>query len=192
MYADAFLSRPLQVEETNSLEQRVDALIKKRELMNNRRKSSFNSHCMQNPHEHEQSMQIGPSSYDSDTIKRQKYRRHCQTTCHEYHNAEQIPLYHGGYGKPPSSHNDSSIIENSKVSSVYTCFVCGMDGHLSRFCSQMQCLADHGPDNNMLYAHGPPCFINSYSHEHDIQAVTPHVEKWDRSCTQPYLLNIIG
>ena len=26
---------------------------------------------MQNPHEHEQSMQIGPSRYDSDTIKRQ-------------------------------------------------------------------------------------------------------------------------
>ena len=45
---------------------------------------------------------------------------------------------------------------DSEVSSVYTCFVCGMDGHLSRLCSQMQPLADHGPNNNnMLYPHGP-------------------------------------
>ena len=62
MYADALLSRQLQDEESNSLEQRVDALIKKRELINNSKKSSFNTHYMQNPHEHEQSMQISPSS----------------------------------------------------------------------------------------------------------------------------------
>ena len=56
MYADVLLSRQLPDEVSNSLEQRVDALIKKRELINNRKKSSFNSPCMQNPHKHEQSM----------------------------------------------------------------------------------------------------------------------------------------
>ena len=34
MYADALLSRQHQDEESNSLEQRVDALFKKRDLMN--------------------------------------------------------------------------------------------------------------------------------------------------------------
>ena len=34
MYADDLLSRQVQDEESNSLEQRVDALIKKRDLMN--------------------------------------------------------------------------------------------------------------------------------------------------------------
>ena len=79
-------------------------------------------------------MQIGPSSYNSDKIKRQKHRRCCQTTSHEYHNAEQIPLYHGGNGIPPSSHNDSRISGDSEVASVYTCLACGMHEHISRFC----------------------------------------------------------
>ena len=74
---------------------------------------------------------------------------------HECHNAEQIPPDHGGNGNPPSSHNSSSISGDSEVSSVYTCFGCGTDGHISRFCSQMQSLADHGPDNNILYPHCP-------------------------------------
>ena len=39
VYVDALLSRQLQDEESNFLEQRVDALIKKRELIQNRRKS---------------------------------------------------------------------------------------------------------------------------------------------------------
>ena len=68
---------------------------------------------MQNPHEHEQSMWIGPSSYDSHTIERQKHRRCYQTTSHEYCNAEQIPLYYGGNGNPPSSHNNNSISGDS-------------------------------------------------------------------------------
>ena len=147
VYADALLSRQLQDEEYNSLEQRGDALIKERELINNRRKSSLHSHCMQNLHKHQQSVQIGPSGYNSDTIKMQKHRRHYQTTSHEYCNAEQISLYHGGNSNPPSSHNNSSISGDSEVSYVYTCFVCGMDRHLSRFCLQMQSLADCGPDN---------------------------------------------
>ena len=92
---------------------------------------------MLNPHEHEQSMWIGPSCYDSDTIKRQKHRRHYQATSHENHNAEQIPLYHGGNGNPASGYYNSSISGDSEVSSVNTCFVCGRDGHLSRLCSQM-------------------------------------------------------
>ena len=33
----------------------------------------------------------------------------------------------------------------------YTCFACGTGVHISRFCAQMQSLADHGPDNNILY-----------------------------------------
>ena len=41
--------------------------------------------------------------------------------------------------------------------------VCGTDGHLSRFCSQMQSLADCGPDNNMLYPHGLPPLVNNMS-----------------------------
>ena len=52
VYADAPLSRQLKDEESK---QRVDALVKKRELANNRRKSLSNSHSMLNPHEHEQS-----------------------------------------------------------------------------------------------------------------------------------------
>ena len=82
VYADTLLSRQLQDEESNPLEQTVDALIKKRGLINKRGKSSFNSHCMLNPHKHEESMWIDPSSYDHDTIKRQKHRRFYQTAPH--------------------------------------------------------------------------------------------------------------
>ena len=60
MYADALLSRQLQDEEFNSLEQRVDALIKNENLMNHSKKSTFNSHCIQILHNHEQSILIGP------------------------------------------------------------------------------------------------------------------------------------
>ena len=90
---------------------------------------------------------------------------------------EQIPLYHGGNGNPPSSYNGSSICGDFEVSIVYACFVCGTDVHISRFCSQMQSLADHGPDNNMFYPHDPPPLVNSYSHEQNMQAVTYHIEK---------------
>ena len=60
-----------------------------------------------------------------------------------------------------------------------------MDGHLSGFCSKIQSLADHSPDNNMLYPHGLLSLVNTYSHEQDVQAVTHHIEKGDRPCTQP-------
>ena len=161
VYANTLLSRQLQDEESNSLEQTVNVLIKKRELITHRRKSSFNSHCVLNPHEHEQSVQINPSSYDQDTIKRQRHRRHYQAVHHEYHNAEQIQHYHTGNGNPPPGYNNSIISGNAEVSSVYICFVCGMDGHLSRFCSQMQSLADCGPNNNMLYPHGLQPLVNN-------------------------------
>ena len=100
---------------------------------------------------------------------------------------EQIPLYHGGNGDLTSSHNGSSISGDSEVSSVYTCFPCGMDGLISRFCSQMQSLADHGPNNNILYPHGPPLLVNRDSHEQSAQALTHghHVDKKDISFTQP-------
>ena len=101
---------------------------------------------------------------------------------HEYQNAEQIPLYYGGNGNPPSGYNHSSISGDSEVSSVYTCFVCGMDGHLSRFSSQMQSLADCGPSNNMLYPHCPPNLVSSYCHEQDMQPIAHHTEKWNRPC----------
>ena len=140
--------------------------------MNHSKKSTFNGHCMQIPHNHEQSMQIGPSGYDSDKIKRQKHRRHCLTTCHEYHNTEQIPLYHGDNKDPPSSHNGRSISRDSEVSSVYAWFACGTDGHISTFCSQMQFLADHGADNKILYSHGQPLLVNRDSHEQSVQALT--------------------
>ena len=77
-----------------------------------------------------------------------------------------------GNDNPPSSHNGSRISGDSEVSSVYTCFACGTDGHISRFCSQMQSLADHGPDNNILYPHGPPLLVNRDSHEQSMQALT--------------------
>ena len=54
--------------------------------MNHNKKSTFNSHYIQIPHKHEQTMQIGPhGGYDSDKIRRQKHRRHCHTPSHEYH-----------------------------------------------------------------------------------------------------------
>ena len=184
MYADTLLSRQLQDGESDSLEQRGDALIKKPELINHIKKSTFNSHCGQIPHKHEQSVQIGPSSYNSDKTRRQKHRH---TPSHEYHNVEQIPLYHGGNSDPPSSHNDSSIIGDSEVSRVYICFACGMDGHISRFCSQMQSLVDHGPNNNILYSHGPPLLVNRDIHEQNAQELTHghHVDKKDKSYTRP-------
>ena len=132
---DILLSRQLQNEGSNSLEHGIDALIKKRELIQNR-KSSFNSHYVLNPQEHEQSVQID-KGYEHDTTNRQKHRKHYQTAPHEYHNSEQIHLYHSGSSNPPPVYTNSSISGDSEVSRIYTCFVCGMDRHLSRFCSQM-------------------------------------------------------
>ena len=133
MYSDTLLSRQLQDEESNSLEHRVDALIKKRNLMNWSNKLTFKSHHIHTLHNHEQTMWIGHSGYDSDKAKRQKHKRHYHTVSHECHDAEQIPPDHGGNGDPPSSHNGSSISGDSIVSSVYTSFTCGTDGHISRF-----------------------------------------------------------
>ena len=79
VYADAILSRQLQNEESNSLEQRADVPIKKRELIQNR-KASFNSHYGLNTHEHEQLMQINPNGYDHDTTNRQKHWKCYQMT----------------------------------------------------------------------------------------------------------------
>ena len=97
---------------------------------------------------------------------------HCRADTHD----------HGGNGDIHSSHNGSRISGDSEVSSVYTCFACGTDGHISRFCSQMQSLADHGPDNNILYPHGPQLLVNRDSHEQNIQALTPgqQVDKRDK------------
>ena len=53
------------------MEQRVDALIKKRDLMNCSKKLTFNSPYTLTPHDHEQTMQIVHSSYDSDKTRRQ-------------------------------------------------------------------------------------------------------------------------
>ena len=131
--------------------------------MNCSKKSTFNSHYVQTPQDHEQTMQIGHSSYDSYKTKRQKHRRHCHTVCHECCNAQHIPPDLGGNGYPPSTLNGSSISRDSKVSSVYTFYACGTDGHISRFCSQMQSLADHSPSNNILFPHGPQLFENRES-----------------------------
>ena len=126
---------------------------------------TFNSHYAQTPHDHEQTIWIGPSGYGSDKIRRQKHRKHHHTVSHECHNAEQIPPDHVGNGDPHSSHNGSSISADSVVSSLYTCFACGTDGHISRFCSQMQSLADHNPNNNILYPYGPQLLVTRDSHE---------------------------
>ena len=128
MYADALLSRQLQDEESNSLEQRVDALFQKRDIMNCSKKSPFNSHYIQTPHSHELTKWIGPSCYYSDKIRWQKPRRCHHKVSHEYQIAEQIPPDHGGNGDQPSSHNGSSISGDSEVSRICTCFACGTDG----------------------------------------------------------------
>ena len=70
---DALLNRQLQNEYSNLLEQRVDVLIKKRELIQNRR-SSVNGRYALNPCKHEHS-----NVYGFDT-NRQKHRKHYQTT----------------------------------------------------------------------------------------------------------------
>ena len=51
----------------------------------------------------------------------------------------------------------------------------------------MQSLEDHGPDNNILYPHGPQLLVNRGSHEQSMQALTygQHVDKRDKSYTQP-------
>ena len=154
--------------------------------MSHSKKSTFNN-CIQIPHDHEESMQIGSSNYGSDKIRKQKHKRYFHTPSHEYYNVEQISLYHGGNGNPPSSHNGSSISGDSEVSGVYTCFACGTDGHISRFSSQIQSLAGHGSDNNILYPHGPPLLVNRDSHEQSMQALTNghHVDKRDKSYTEP-------
>ena len=126
---------------------------------------TFNSHYVQTPHNHETTIQIDPTCYDSDKIRRQKHIRHCHIVSHECHIAEQIPPNHGCNGDPPSSHNGSNTIGDSEVSSIYTYFACGIDGHISRFCSQMQSLAEHSPYNNILYPHGQLPLVNRDSHE---------------------------
>ena len=70
MYTNTLLSRQLQDEESNSLEHRVDTLIKKRDSMNCSKKITFNSHYIHTPCDHKQIMWIGHSSYDSDKAKR--------------------------------------------------------------------------------------------------------------------------
>ena len=51
----------------------------------------------------------------------------------------------------------------------------------------MQSLADHGPDNNILYPHGPPCLVNRDSHDQSVQALMHGhlVEKRAKPYTQP-------
>ena len=117
---------------------------------------------MLNPHKHEQYVWTDPGSYDHDMTKWQKHRRHYQTAPYKYHNSEQIPLYHSGNGSQPPGYTNSSISGDSEVSSIYTCFVGGTEGHLSRFYSQMQSIADC---SNMLDAQCLPPPGNNYSHE---------------------------
>ena len=105
---------------------------------------------------------------------------------------EQIPLYYISNGDQPSSQNDSSTNGDSEVCSVYTCFASGTDGHISRFYSQMQSLADHGPNNHILYPHGPLLLVNRDSHEQSVQALTHghYVEKRTNSIPS-HLLKLI-
>ena len=127
---------------------------------------------------------MDPNGYDHNITNRQKHREHYQTVPHECHDLEQIHLYHSANGNPTPGYTNNSISGDSEVSGIYTCFVCGMDRHLARFCSQVQSLTDCGPDNNMLYTYGLPPLVNNNSHEQDVQAVAHHVEKRDRPCTQ--------
>ena len=51
----------------------------------------------------------------------------------------------------------------------------------------MQSLADHGPDNNMLYPLGPQLLVNRDSHEQSMLTLTHghHVDKREKPYTQP-------
>ena len=72
-------------------------------------------------------------------------------------------------------------------------FTCGTGGCLSRFCSQMQTLTDHGPGSNTLYPHGSQPLVTRDGNEQNAQAVTPghHVDKMDQPLIN-HLLNLIG
>ena len=50
----------------------------------------------------------------------------------------------------------------------------------------MQSLADYGPNNNILYPHGPPLLVNRDGHEQSVYALTHGhlVEKGDKPYTQ--------
>ena len=52
----------------------------------------------------------------------------------------------------------------------------------------MQSLADHSPNNNILYPHGPQLLVHRYSHEQNMQALAPshHVDKGDK----PYTISL--
>ena len=108
-------------------------------------------------------MQINLSGYDHVTTNRERHRKCYLMAPLEYLNLEQVHLYHSGNSNPTPGYTNSSISGDPDVSSVYTCFVHGMDGHLGRFCSQMQSLADCGPNANMLYPHGLPPLVNNKS-----------------------------
>ena len=116
VYMDDLLSILLQKEQSNSLKQRVDALIKKRDLIQNRR-LSVNGHYVMNLCKHEHSVQIDSSGYDFDT-NRQKHRKCCQTAPLEDHKSEQIQLYHIGNSNPPPVYANSSVSGDSEVSSI--------------------------------------------------------------------------
>ena len=100
VYVDTPLSRQLQNEESNSLEQRVDVLIKKGELIQNRR-SSVNGHYVLNLCKYEHSMQIDLNGYAFEA-NRQKHRKMLSNIPHEDHELEQIHLYHSGNCNLPS------------------------------------------------------------------------------------------
>ena len=50
----------------------------------------------------------------------------------------------------------------------------------------MQSLADHSPNNNILYVHGTQLFMNRDTHVQNMQALTPghQVDERDKPCTQ--------
>ena len=80
-----------------------------------------------------------------------------------------------------------AAVEIQKYLVFILVFACGTDGHISRFCSQMQSLVDQGPDNKMLYPHSPPLLVNRDSHKQSMQASTHghHVDKRYKPYTQP-------